>query len=278
MMNTTCNPSDDIKSRSQTEDTTSQWIAVRKRSENFPTEKVMRRTSSAIELKQSPLRPPDLPLSPTTQKLQQINSTVKFKKPPPPVWLGNKSRYSNSQNEQNQLSTSLTPREGEEINKIIIGHSFVNELNCKLKNHQKNLEIENQINHEENQIKTNHEENQTKIIEIKNEKSRKSFQVEVDIEKEEQIKKERERKQTRELLIMSDEALVDSGEQYPADELFNVPNYKRFIVMAGTDHYYQIRAGTLAKLVERLTSLCPAFINECSFPSPFFQNFSSLHF
>lgn len=56
--------------------------------------------------------------------------------------------------------------------------------------------------------------------------------------------------------------IEDDGRDY-GDAVFFVPNSKRFIIMANEVNYYQIRAATLNKLVERLTSLIPAFNEDC---------------
>ena len=48
--------------------------------------------------------------------------------------------------------------------------------------------------------------------------------------------------------------------------LFYVPNEPQFIqTVDDTHNYYQIRAATKGKLVERVTSLVPAFMEDCRF-------------
>lgn len=63
-------------------------------------------------------------------------------------------------------------------------------------------------------------------------------------------------------LKLAEEGFTDDGKDY-GDQIFNVPNSSRFIIMSGNEHYYQVRAATIGKLVERLTSLIPAFYEEC---------------
>jgi len=78
------------------------------------------------------------------------------------------------------------------------------------------------------------------------------------------IQKEKDRAEALKKLQEADGDLIDDGTDY-GKEVFNVPNFPRFILMSpNPTHYYQIRAGTLTKLVERLTSLVPAFFEEYS--------------
>ena len=77
--------------------------------------------------------------------------------------------------------------------------------------------------------------------------------------------KQKGREESLRRLAEEDKNLEDDGKDY-GDAVFGVPNFPRFIVMSGNEHYYQIRAATLFKLVERVTCLIPDFFEECKHP------------
>lgn len=83
---------------------------------------------------------------------------------------------------------------------------------------------------------------------------------------EEQFMKEKENSKRRVLnrFKEADNGIEDDGTDY-GDALYNVPNIPRVIVMSGESHYYEIRAATIYKLIERLTCLIPEFFEECKF-------------